>query len=169
MTQDELKALIAKHTPVPRQRTETNLVHRLVNIARALGCTLHRNQVGTYKLQDGRYISSGLGVGSSDLIGYTRVTITPEMVGRTVAVFTAIEAKAATGRARTSQLIFVDTVKKAGGIAQIVKSEAELEITLKEHHARPDERIRPSQSRFSARAVEGATPGGPQAGSVYRG
>ena len=43
---------------------------KLIKLSAQLGMKLWRNQVGTYKLADGRYISSGLCVGSSDLIGY---------------------------------------------------------------------------------------------------
>jgi hypothetical protein len=52
-----------------------------------------RNQVGAYKLADGRYISSGLCPGSHDYIGWQSVKITPAMVGATIAVFTSIEFK----------------------------------------------------------------------------
>ncbi len=131
MNQDQLKALIAQHTPKPRQRTETNLVGRLIKAASRYGARLWRNQVGSYRLADGRYISSGLCVGSSDLIGYRVVVVTPEMVGQKIAVFCAIEAKSATGRASDRQQEFIRQVAFDGGIAQVVRSERELEITLK--------------------------------------
>jgi ribosomal protein S19 len=38
-------------------------------------------------------VQFGLCKGSADLIGWKRVTVTPEMVGSTVAVFTSIEVK----------------------------------------------------------------------------
>jgi len=64
-------------------------------------------------------------VGAYDLIGYTNVTITPEMVGRTVAVFTAIDAKrSAGGRTSDEQLRFGKNIRDAGGIAGIAPSES---------------------------------------------
>jgi len=125
-----LKALIAQHTPKPRRRDESNLVRRLLATASRCGARLFRNQVGSYRLSDGRRISSGLCVGSSDLIGYRVVIVTPEMVGRKLAVFCAIEAKSATGRASDRQQEFIRQVNFDGGIAQVVRSERELELTL---------------------------------------
>jgi hypothetical protein len=44
------------------------------------------------------------------------------MVGKTVAVFTAIEAKTATGRVSKDQKNFITQVQDAGGIAGIARS-----------------------------------------------
>lgn len=61
--------------------------------------------------------------GTSDLCGWTTVKITPEMVGRDVAVFTAIETKRTKGgKASEHQISFVEQVNKAGGIAGIASS-----------------------------------------------
>jgi len=43
---------------------------------------LHRNNTGTLRDQNGRPVSFGLAKGSSDLIGWTTRTITPDMIGR---------------------------------------------------------------------------------------
>lgn len=92
---------------------------------------------GVQRLQDGsvliraaRSIALGLAapngepvVGVGDLPGWTSITITPEMVGRRVAVFTSIETKRSKGgRASAEQLNWVDQVQKAGGIAGIANS-----------------------------------------------
>lgn len=62
--------------------------------------------------------------GLSDLAGWTDVVITPEMVGRRVPVFTAIETKeSGGGRRRENQINFVQQVQKAGGIAGFAASE----------------------------------------------
>lgn len=60
---------------------------------------------------------------SSDLIGVTPVVITPEMVGSTVGVFTAIECKAPGWRysgddREIAQKRFLDKVLELGGIAR---------------------------------------------------
>ena len=54
---------------------------------------LFRNQMGEYELKDGRHIRSGLCPGSSDFVGWTTITVTKEMVGKKLAVFTAMEFK----------------------------------------------------------------------------
>jgi len=59
---------------------------------------------------------------SSDLIGVTPILITPEMVGKTIGVFTGIEVKKQnwlyTGTEReVAQLNFSNHVKSFGGIA----------------------------------------------------
>ena len=58
----------------------------------------------TVMIQDSRPIHAGLCRGSSDTIGWHTVTITPEMVGTKIAVFTAIEFKAARRRPTTEQV-----------------------------------------------------------------
>ncbi len=130
MEDEQLKKLIALHKPKPRQHTETTLVSRLMKVASKFGARLYRNSTGTYHLPDGRYVSSGLCVGSSDLIGWTEVTMTAADVGKRYAVFTAVECKSATGRATGAQVDFICRVQAAGGIAQIVRSEQELEVVL---------------------------------------
>ena len=64
--------------------------------------------------------------GLADLTGWTDITITPDMVGRHVPVFTVVETKeSGGGRRRDSQINFVQQVQKAGGIAGFAASEAQ--------------------------------------------
>jgi hypothetical protein len=63
--------------------------------------------------------------GGSDLIGYRTITITPDMVGQKIAVFTALEIKTATGRATPEQRRFIDHIRGAGGISAIVRTTAD--------------------------------------------
>lgn len=83
---------------------------------------LHRNNTGTLYDRQGRPVTFGLAVGSADLIGWTTRTITPDMVGQRVAVFTSIEVKSATGRLRPEQQQWLDAVQAAGGIAGVARS-----------------------------------------------
>ena len=96
--------------------------------AASAGTVLFRNNVGSYKdPQSGRWIQYGVcNPGGSDLIGWTPVTITPDMVGRTVAVFTACEVKSQRGTASAAQINFIDAVTKAGGFAGVARSVADL-------------------------------------------
>ena len=68
-----------------------------------------------------RPLYAGLVNGGSDVIGWTSVIITTEMVGKTAAVFTAVEAKTKTGRASDEQKNFIERVIDAGGIAGIAR------------------------------------------------
>ena len=70
--------------------------------AKYFDCTLLRNNSGACMDDTGRLVRYGLGnvskkhnqtFASSDLIGITKVVITPEMVGQTIGVFTAVEVK----------------------------------------------------------------------------
>ena len=91
---------------------------------------LFRNNTGTLRDQHGRPVSFGLARGSADLIGWTIRTITPEMVGQQVAVFTSVEVKTPTGRVKPEQQQWLDVVQAAGGIAGVARSvEDALRIT----------------------------------------
>lgn len=76
-------------------------------------------------------IRAGLCEGSSDLIGWKSVMVTPDMVGKRVALFTAVEVKTPTGRPTKEQLNFIQRIKEAGGIAGIARSEEEAEYITK--------------------------------------
>lgn len=84
-----------------------------------------RNNVGQLEDRDGRIVRYGLCNGSSDLIGWHRVTITPDMVGQSVAIFTAIEVKQPGKYPTKEQRAFIDAVQHAGGIAGMARSEQE--------------------------------------------
>ncbi len=81
-----------------------------------------KNINGNVIIADARALHAGLCEGSSDLIGWTTVEITPDMVGKKIAVFTAIEVKAEGGRVSPKQRNFLDVVKQSGGIAGIASS-----------------------------------------------
>ena len=70
--------------------------------------------------------------GGSDLIGYRRVRITPEMVGQEIAQFAAVEVKTARGRVRPEQQQFIEHVRGAGGVAGIARSVDDAQLLLGE-------------------------------------
>lgn len=95
---------------------------------------LFRNNVGTgwvglivekrgnsLVLRDPRPLHSGLCKGSSDLIGWTTVEITADMVGNKIAVFTAVEVKTGNVRITEEQKNFIDKVNEAGGIGEVIR------------------------------------------------
>lgn len=89
-----------------------------------------RLQSGDVLVPSGRPVALGLAlpsgdplVGASDLIGWRQVEVTPEMVGKRVAVFVAVETKRTKGgRASEAQVNFCEQVRTAGGIAGIANS-----------------------------------------------
>jgi hypothetical protein len=76
-------------------------------------------------IEDARVLHAGLTQGGSDLIGWTPVVITQDMVGQTVAMFTALEIKTGRQKARPEQQAFLDAVRAAGGIAAVVYGTAD--------------------------------------------
>lgn len=76
-------------------------------------------------IENPRPLQAGLCEGSSDLIGWTTVEVTPAMVGKKIAIFTALEIKTESGRASKEQINFITRVREAGGIAGIARSEQE--------------------------------------------
>jgi hypothetical protein len=80
---------------------------------------------GDVVVRNARPLHAGLCTGSSDVIGWMSVTVTPDMVGRKVAVFLAPEVKNADGRATEDQIRFLRAVTEAGGIAGVARSEEE--------------------------------------------
>lgn len=117
--------------PAKKEKTKTARFkpkekHVLKGIRQALsilGCRLFRNTVGAMQDRQGRWWSIGLGEGSSDLIGYTTITIQKEHVGHDAAIFTAVEVKRPEGKTKKSRRIkqeeFIRKVQAAGGIAFI--------------------------------------------------
>mgnify|MGYP003339603036 CR=1 FL=1 len=92
---------------------------------------LFRNNTGTLYDRQGRPVAFGLAKGSADLIGWRTITITPDMVGQQVAVFTSLEVKAERGRVRPEQQQWLEAVQAAGGIAGVVRSVEEAEALLR--------------------------------------
>lgn len=91
------------------------------------GLRLFRNNCGALRDHSGRLVRYGLHPGSADLIGWRSVVITPDMVGKPIAIFTALEVKTLnrTSRATPEQIQFLAAVHDAGGIARIVRCQAD--------------------------------------------
>ena len=98
---------------------------------------LFRNNTGVLKDQHGRPVSFGLCKGSADLIGWTTRTITADMVGHQVAVFTSIEVKTPGGRLRPEQRQWLEVVAGAGGIAGVARSVQDAEALLRDATGTP--------------------------------
>ena len=89
-----------------------------------------RLQNGDLLIKDPRPVHFGLFKGSSDLIGWDTVTVTPEMVGTKIAIFTAVEVKTTKGRATDEQKHFIETVNSNGGRAGVARQGEDLNNIL---------------------------------------
>lgn len=86
-----------------------------ITMARARGSVMLNP--GDAVVRSARWLHAGLQKGSGDLIGWTEVVVTAEMVGQKVAVFTSVEAKHGSGRSTTEQKRWRKNVLDAGGFA----------------------------------------------------
>lgn len=71
-------------------------------------------------IRNARILHAGLCKGSSDLIGWRKITITPDMIGKEVAIFTAIEVKHGKTKVTEEQERFIKSVNDAGGFGKVV-------------------------------------------------
>ena len=111
------------------------------------GCNLMRNNSGCLNDATGRLVRFGLGniskqhnerMKSADLVGITKITITADMVGQTIGVFTAIECKKEGwkeekkfDKREQAQLNFINWVINNGGYAGFASSVDKIKDILK--------------------------------------
>lgn len=112
-----------------------------------LKSNLLRNNSGACMDETGRLVRYGLGniskqhterVKSSDLIGITSIVVTPEMVGQTLGIFTAVEVKRESwkldkklNKKEQAQFNFIQWVKSMGGFAGFSNNVDNLKEILK--------------------------------------
>lgn len=105
---------------------ETDVTNRIQLALSPLGCVLIKNVRGLFwTLDKKRKVRAGLlADGASDLIGFKRVKITQEMVGKFLPVLTVIEVKTLVPKTYPSpeQKDFIAFVKEAGGYAGVARS-----------------------------------------------
>ena len=110
-------------------------------------CNLMRNNSGACLDSTGRLIRYGLGniskphndnFKSSDLLGITTIIITPDMVGKRIGIFTAIEVKKEDwkfdkklDKREIAQLNFINWVNAHGGMAGFANNVEKLKEILK--------------------------------------
>jgi len=125
--------------------TETDILRRIMRACSQGAARLLRNNVGGLYDRTGAFVRYGLGVGTSDLIGWRTVIITPDMLGTAIAQFCAIEAKTDRGRPTKEQAAFIAAVRKAGGIAGIARNEQEAKTLLQSDFTNGKSNPAPSQ------------------------
>ena len=130
--------------------SESNVMKRILVKGSHLLATLFRNNVGVgwvgkpirvskstmmlvqpedVLVKNARPLHAGLCSGSSDIIGYMSVAVTPPMIGRKIAVFVALEVKE-NAKPTPEQINFIERARTAGAIAGIVHSPEEAEALI---------------------------------------
>lgn len=100
------------------------------------GNEIDKGKAGAIIIRDARPLHAGLCKGSPDLVGWHSMVITPEMVGRRVAVFVGIEVKKPGGRLSKDQRHFLEAAWKAGAVAGVARSAAEAEAIARGFNGR---------------------------------
>lgn len=78
-------------------------------------------QPGDVVLRRARRINFGLFKGSGDLIGWSPVIITADMIGSIVAVFTSAEQKIKNRKRKPEQTNWDTEVRRSGGISMLLE------------------------------------------------
>jgi hypothetical protein len=106
-------------------KNETDVTNKIMLALSPMGCVLWKNVRGMFLTLDGkRKVRAGIQApGSSDLIGFKRMEITQEHVGKFLPVLTVIEVKTLTPKTYPSheQKDFIDFVLEAGGYAGVAR------------------------------------------------
>lgn len=115
---------------------ETEASDNVLNALAPLQVKVFRVQAGSWwacTAPGGKlYRMQGAREGVADYCGWRSIIITPEMVGRKMAQFVAIECKSKTGKAREAQLRFGEAVRRDGGIAGVCRDATEAEALFRE-------------------------------------
>jgi len=128
----ETEKRLQRMIPKPKAELETPFMSRIMKAykdwATAGDIWLARNNNGQIIKRFIQFIAYGLGAGTSDYIGWKSITVTPDMVGKKLAVFMAVEGKRYKDAVPDErQEKFIKRVHAAGGIALVVNAEQELE------------------------------------------
>lgn len=116
--------------------TETDLQREIQIALSDENTRLLRNTVGFgwqgthFTIRDGKLVAGvaravtfGLGPGTSDLVGPHSIVVTPAMVGRRIALFTAVEIKRPKKKGATQgQGNFINAIAELGGLSGVARS-----------------------------------------------
>ena len=141
---------MANRNRTPEAKAKDNVLLR----ANQWNARLFKNNSGVAYTEGGRPVFFGLGneckktaedIRTPDDVGWTEVTITPEMVGKKVAVFTCIDSKKlgfivknnyTKGTREYGQQKFFDIVKNANGIAGFASCPEQVDDIFNEFNAK---------------------------------
>lgn len=102
---------------------ETNISNGILLALSGKDCLAWKQTVGSFRAIDNpqRIVQVGT-PGMSDIMTVRALTITPDMVGKTVGIAVAHEVKTASGTQRKGQQLWERALNKAGGIYLISRS-----------------------------------------------
>lgn len=115
--QNEIRLHVSKHQLGTLFRA--NVGRGWTGDAQRMNLTTNTN---TLVLVNPRPFSTGLPMGFPDLFGFVPVTITPDMVGKQIAVFAAVEVKQKSGRISMKQRDMLAFLQQHGARAGIARS-----------------------------------------------
>ncbi len=117
--------------------SESEVQQKVQLEAPKFNCILERNNSGAFSDMTGRQIRYGLGnisakhaenMKSSDLIGIKTIVVTPDMVGKKIGIFVAVEVKKPSWNPKVldkrerAQKNYMDWIVSRGGIAGFINS-----------------------------------------------
>jgi|SRR5208337_4065074 len=126
---------IKTESPIPESISEAKILQEVRLLASQRGGRLWRNNVGATYTKDNRFLRYGLAndsahvnqnLKSSDLIGINPVTVTLDMVGKTVGIFMSREVKTSNWKYRDTerekaQLAWITLITSLGGDAKFTR------------------------------------------------
>lgn len=89
-----------------------------------------KDKINFVVIENPRFCEFGLYAGAGDLIGWEEIIVTPEMIGKKIAIFTSEEIKSLTDRMSKDQKAWDAAVKMAGGNSNIVKEQKDGSVKL---------------------------------------
>lgn len=111
------------------QNRETNQVQNpaLLAVGARPDVLIWRQQSGVFRTYDDPSRVVRIGVpGLADSMAVVAVTITPDMVGKTIGVAVAPEFKTATGKQSQAQQLWQRAFEARGGVYRLVRSAADM-------------------------------------------
>ena len=95
---------------------ETNLQNQIMLTMSKAGMLVYRQMVGKFRpIYNNSVISVGV-PGMADIGAIKPITITPDMVGKTIGVAVNVEVKTETGKQQNNQKIWETSFKSKGGV-----------------------------------------------------
>jgi hypothetical protein len=107
---------------VSKQNPETRLQNEILCALSEAGYLCWRQHVGLFRAMHSDHIIKIGMPGMADIGAIMPVTVTPEMVGKTVGLAVQIEVKTATGSQAAAQKTWQQAVEYMGGIYRICRS-----------------------------------------------
>ena len=100
------------------------------NVGEAWTGTLVSSSLHRVTIENTRRFRSGLPVGFPDLFGFRTIEVTPEMIGKKLAVFVFLEVKKPGGRTSKAQKKMHAFLQSAGAIGGVARSAEEAAALL---------------------------------------